>query len=199
MEILNENGRLTGDRDNRTRKETVIGQVKATGILPAMKLKKKADFMAWAQALYEGGARVIEITMTTPGVLEAIEAISSEFKGRLWVVSGTTLDATSAREVILHGGAGIVNPCIVPEVIDLGPPLRRAGLLRRVHRDRGLYGLARRGRRDQDLPGPARRPQVHDQPEDGLPRGGLVPLGRAEPGDRRRVHPLRRLRRQRGT
>jgi len=125
MEILNENGRLTANRDNRTLKETVIGQVKATGILPAMKLKKKTDFMAWAQALCEGGARVIEITMTTPGVLEAIEAISSEFKGRLWVVSGTTLDATSAREVILHGGAGIVNPCLIPEVIDLA---RRYGV-----------------------------------------------------------------------
>jgi len=72
-----------------------------------------------------GGARVIEITMTTPGVLEAIEAISSEFKGKLWVVSGTTLDATSAREVILHGGAGIVNPCLIPEVIDLA---RRYGV-----------------------------------------------------------------------
>lgn len=109
----------TMSRSDKTLKETVIEQVKATGILPAMKLKQKADFIAWAQALYEGGARVIEITMTTPGVLGAIEAIASEFKGRLWVAAGTVLDATSAREVILHGGSVIVNPCVIPEVIDL--------------------------------------------------------------------------------
>ena len=31
-----------------------------------------------AQAMYDGGARVIEVTMTTPGVLEAIEAIDCD-------------------------------------------------------------------------------------------------------------------------
>jgi len=57
--------------------------------------------------------------MTTPGALEAIEAISSEFKGRLWVGAGTVLDVASAREVILHGGSLIVNPAVIPEVIQL--------------------------------------------------------------------------------
>ena len=77
------------------------------------------DFIGYAQAMYDGGARVVEVTMTTPGVLEAIEAISTEFKGKLWVAAGTVLDATSAREVILHGGSLIVNPAVVPDVIDL--------------------------------------------------------------------------------
>ena len=57
--------------------------------------------------------------MTTPGVLEAIEAVSSHFKGILLVAAGTVLDPTSAREVILHGGTLIVNPCVIPDVIDL--------------------------------------------------------------------------------
>ena len=57
--------------------------------------------------------------MTTPGVLEAIEAISSHFGDELLVAAGTVLDPISAREVILHGGSVIVNPCVVPDVIDL--------------------------------------------------------------------------------
>ena len=107
-------------RDDRTLKEIVVQQTKATGILPCIKLKKKQDYIPYAQAMYDGGARIIEITMTTPGALEAIEAISTEFKGKLWVAAGTVLDAATAREVILHGGSLLVNPAVIPEVIDLG-------------------------------------------------------------------------------
>jgi 2-dehydro-3-deoxyphosphogluconate aldolase/(4S)-4-hydroxy-2-oxoglutarate aldolase len=101
-------------------KETVVHHTKATGILPCIKLHQKDDFLAYAQAMYDGGARVIEVTLTTPGALEAIEAIASAFRGRLWVAAGTVLDAVAAREVILHGGSLLVNPAVVPEVIDLG-------------------------------------------------------------------------------
>lgn len=104
---------------DKSLKENVVESTKSTGILPCIKLKEKDDFIAYAQAMYDGGARVIEVTMTTPGVLEAIEAISSEFKGRLYVAAGTVLDAASAREVIMHGGSLIVNPCVIPDVIDL--------------------------------------------------------------------------------
>ncbi len=106
-------------REAKTLRESVIEQTKATGVLPCIKLHQKDDFIAYAKAMYDGGARVIEVTMTTPGVLEAIEAISAELKGELWVGAGTVLDVTSAREVILHGGSLIVNPAVVPDVIDL--------------------------------------------------------------------------------
>ena len=100
-------------------KEYVINQTKSTGILPCIKLHKKDDYIAYAQAMYDGGARVLEVTMTTPGVLEAIEAISQHFGDEMLVAAGTVLDATSAREVIMHGGSIIVNPCIVEDVIDV--------------------------------------------------------------------------------
>lgn len=100
-------------------KEYVINQTKSTGILPCIKLHKKDDYIAYAQAMYDGGARVLEVTMTTPGVLEAIEAISQHFGDEMLVAAGTVLDATSAREVIMHGGSIIVNPCVVDDVIDV--------------------------------------------------------------------------------
>lgn len=101
-------------------KDIVIQQTEATGILPCIKLKQQDDFIAYAQAMYDGGARIIEVTMTTPGALGAIEAISTEFKDRLWVAAGTVLDAATAREVIGHGGSLLVNPAVIPEVIALG-------------------------------------------------------------------------------
>jgi 2-dehydro-3-deoxyphosphogluconate aldolase / (4S)-4-hydroxy-2-oxoglutarate aldolase len=106
-------------RSDKSIREQVVESTKATGVLPCIKLHAKDDFIAYAKAMYDGGARVVEITMTTPGALGAIESISQEFQGRLLVAAGTVLDPVSAREVILHGGSLIVNPCVIPEVIDL--------------------------------------------------------------------------------
>ena len=87
-------------RSDRSLKEKVIAYTKDTGVLPCIKLHEKEDFLAYAQAMYDGGTRVLEVTMTTPGVLEAIEAISEHFGDRLLVAAGTVLDPASAREVI---------------------------------------------------------------------------------------------------
>lgn len=100
-------------------KERVMTAINNTGVLPCIKLHQKDDWIKYAQAMYDGGARCIEVTMTTPGVLEAIEAISTHFKGKMYVAAGTVLDATSAREVIMHGGDIIVNPCVIDDVIDV--------------------------------------------------------------------------------
>jgi 2-dehydro-3-deoxyphosphogluconate aldolase/(4S)-4-hydroxy-2-oxoglutarate aldolase len=107
--------------ENNNIKQMVIKMIKETGLLPCIRLKEKNidKFIQYAKAMYDGGARVIELPMTNPGVIEAIEAINSEFKGNMLLAAGTVLDTTSAREVILHGGSLIVNPCIVSDVMDL--------------------------------------------------------------------------------
>jgi len=95
----------------------VIAATKETGVLPCIKVRKEVNFLEYARAMYDGGARVIEVTMTTPGALGAIEAIANDFAGRLHVAAGTVLDPATAREVILHGGGLIVSPTLDPEVI----------------------------------------------------------------------------------
>jgi 2-dehydro-3-deoxyphosphogluconate aldolase / (4S)-4-hydroxy-2-oxoglutarate aldolase len=103
--------------DHMSIREEVVYLTKSTGILPAMKLKQKENILPYAQAMYDGGARVIEITMTTPGVLEAFEAISAEFGDRLHLAAGTVLDAATARAAIMAGAHVIVSPAVIPEVI----------------------------------------------------------------------------------
>ena len=106
-------------RQDNSLRERILWDIKQTGVLPCIKLHTKEDWVAYAQAMYDGGARAVEVTMTTPGALEAIEAISSHFKGKMHVAAGTVLDAATAREVILHGGSILVNPCVIEEVIDV--------------------------------------------------------------------------------
>lgn len=107
------------NRSDETLREYTVRRIKETGVLPCIKLHEKADWIKYAQAMYDGGARAVEVTMTTPYALDAIEAISSHFGKEMLVAAGTVLDATTAREVILHGGSIIVNPCIVEDVLDL--------------------------------------------------------------------------------
>ena len=56
-------------REDKNLRDIVVEQTKKTGVLPCIKLHEKDDFLGFAQAMYDGGARVIEVTMTTPGVL----------------------------------------------------------------------------------------------------------------------------------
>jgi len=98
-------------------REQAIALTKTTGVLPAIKLKQKENVIPFVQAMYDGGARVVEITMTTPGVLEAFEAIRDTFGDKVWIAAGTTLDAASARLAILAGAQILVSPAVVPEVI----------------------------------------------------------------------------------
>lgn len=103
-----------------TMRDRAIFYTKSTGVLPAMKLKedeRPEDVLEWVRAMYRGGARTVEITMTSPRVLDHIKAISAEFGDRLLVASGTTLDAAAARDAIMAGAQIVVSPAVVPEVI----------------------------------------------------------------------------------
>ncbi|MCA9905212.1 MAG: bifunctional 4-hydroxy-2-oxoglutarate aldolase/2-dehydro-3-deoxy-phosphogluconate aldolase [Anaerolineae bacterium] len=97
-------------------REEAVHLTKTTGVLPAIKLKDGRDLLPYAQALYDGGIRVMEVTMTTPGVLDAFRAIKHDFGGKLHLASGTTLTAAAAYAAIQAGVSIIVSPSLDLEV-----------------------------------------------------------------------------------
>jgi 2-dehydro-3-deoxyphosphogluconate aldolase/(4S)-4-hydroxy-2-oxoglutarate aldolase len=98
-------------------RERAIYLTKATGVLPAIKLKTRDELLHYVQAMHAGGARLVEITMTTPGALQHFEAIAAEFGGEMLPAAGTVLDAATARMAILAGASVIVTPALRLEVI----------------------------------------------------------------------------------
>lgn len=107
-------------------RDEAIQRTKCTGILPAIKLRQPEDLLPYAQALYRGGARVMEVTMTTPGVLEAFRCISAEMGDQLFLAAGTVLNAAAAEDAIRAGAHVIVSPAVVPEVIAVAKSYGRA-------------------------------------------------------------------------
>jgi 2-dehydro-3-deoxyphosphogluconate aldolase / (4S)-4-hydroxy-2-oxoglutarate aldolase len=104
---------------NMSARERAIHRTRGTGVLPAIKLKQdeNKDIVSYVRAMVDGGARVVEVTMTTPGVLEMFRALAKEFGDELSLAAGTVLDAAAAREAIEAGARVIVSPAVVPEVI----------------------------------------------------------------------------------
>ena len=76
-----------------------------------------ADVLKIAQALYEGGIRILEITMNSENPLGLIEQISSTMGDNMLIGAGTVLDTASARDAVKAGAKFILSPIIDAEVI----------------------------------------------------------------------------------
>lgn len=103
--------------DNRNIREEAVYRTKLTGVLPAIKLKDTKDLLPYAKAMLDGGLRVLEVTMTTPGVLDAFRTIRAELGDELYLAAGTTLDAAAAYAAIMAGAQIIVSPGLILDVI----------------------------------------------------------------------------------
>ena len=63
-----------------------------------------------AQALYDGGIRIIEVPLNSPEPFESIRIIAEKFGDRVLVGAGTVLDPADVSRVAQAGGRLIVSP-----------------------------------------------------------------------------------------
>jgi 2-dehydro-3-deoxyphosphogluconate aldolase / (4S)-4-hydroxy-2-oxoglutarate aldolase len=77
------------------------------------------DVMKIANALYEGGVRILEITMNSPKPLQAFEEVTDAFGDQLLVGAGTVLDPETARAALLAGAKFILSPTLNLETIKM--------------------------------------------------------------------------------
>jgi 2-dehydro-3-deoxyphosphogluconate aldolase / (4S)-4-hydroxy-2-oxoglutarate aldolase len=76
--------------------------------------------------LWQAGLRAVEISVSTPGALEAVRALADERTDPALVIgAGTVMDAASARAAVDAGADLLVSPIADPAVIAVG---RDAGL-----------------------------------------------------------------------
>lgn len=94
-----------------------LEQLKDSGVIGIIRVTTAQDLIWIAKALYEGGLSCLEITMTTPGALRAIEEAREELPDVL-MGAGTVLDAATARQAILAGARFLVTPTVKLDVIE---------------------------------------------------------------------------------
>jgi 2-dehydro-3-deoxyphosphogluconate aldolase / (4S)-4-hydroxy-2-oxoglutarate aldolase len=98
-------------------RQEVVQTLLETGVVAVVRVDQPAELTGLASALVKGGVRMVEMTMTVPGALQAIEATVREFGEEALIGAGTVLDATTARLAISAGAAFVVGPTFNPEVI----------------------------------------------------------------------------------
>jgi 2-dehydro-3-deoxyphosphogluconate aldolase/(4S)-4-hydroxy-2-oxoglutarate aldolase len=85
----------------------------ATERLIAILRAPDADrFVAVARALYDGGWRGIEVTLTTEGALEAIGAVRAALPDDAWVGAGTVMTPADVQAVHAAGAQFAVSPVL---------------------------------------------------------------------------------------
>ena len=75
------------------------------------------DVIKIAESLYEGGIRILEITMNSAEPLRVIKELKNRFGDTMTIGAGTVLDVESARKAVAAGASFILSPIVDVEVI----------------------------------------------------------------------------------
>lgn len=89
------------------------------GIVAIIRAPSGKQLVQVAQALYDGGIDVIEVTFTVPGVLDIIREVRSALGDKILLGAGTVLDPETARAALLAGAEFIVSPVVNLDMIRL--------------------------------------------------------------------------------
>lgn len=98
---------------------TTLDRLISTGVVAVIRADSGEQLVSVCRALGAGGVSACEITMTTPGALEAIALASRELGDAALVGAGSVLDAATARAAILAGARFIFSPVFNLEIIQM--------------------------------------------------------------------------------
>ncbi|MGN7722215.1 bifunctional 4-hydroxy-2-oxoglutarate aldolase/2-dehydro-3-deoxy-phosphogluconate aldolase [Chitinophaga sp. 22620] len=95
----------------------VYEQITRHKIIAILRGAPPADVVQIATALYEGGIRLLEITMNSEKPLQAIEEVAAKLGDTVIIGAGTVLDAATAADAVSAGARFILSPIVKEPVI----------------------------------------------------------------------------------
>lgn len=96
-----------------------LDKILDTGVIAIVRVASAAAAVGVCNAVSKGGVKVIEVTMTVPGAINAIREFKDMASSDILLGAGTVLDPETARIVILNGADFIVTPNLNVEVIKM--------------------------------------------------------------------------------
>ncbi|MCJ8340423.1 MAG: bifunctional 4-hydroxy-2-oxoglutarate aldolase/2-dehydro-3-deoxy-phosphogluconate aldolase [Pseudomonadales bacterium] len=88
-------------------------------IIPVVAIASSTDAIPLANALLEGGIKVIEITLRTNAALESIQLIAEQLP-QMKVAAGTVLNPLQYQQAIDAGAQFVISPGITETLLDKG-------------------------------------------------------------------------------
>jgi len=96
---------------------SVLSEILKHKIVAIIRGAKPNDVVKISEALYEGGIRLMEVTLNSENALEAIKQLSNRMKGKMYIGAGTVLNADDTEKAIDAGAQFIISPCLNIDVI----------------------------------------------------------------------------------
>jgi len=100
-------------------RHAILSSIIEIGVVPIARCSSADSAIKAIQAVYRGGIRSAEITMTVPGAIKALEKLADEFGDRMILGAGTVLDPETCRACILAGAQFIVTPALKHSTIEM--------------------------------------------------------------------------------
>lgn len=100
-------------------REEQLKQIADSGVVAVIRVDSADELVGICESMVRGGIRGVEITMTSPGALEAIYQASKTLKGKAIIGAGSVLDPETARMAMLAGADFIVGPTLNLEMIQM--------------------------------------------------------------------------------
>jgi 2-dehydro-3-deoxyphosphogluconate aldolase/(4S)-4-hydroxy-2-oxoglutarate aldolase len=97
----------------------ILAFITEVGIVPIVRTPSAEGAMQAVEAIYNGGVRAAEITMTVPGAIHALEKVADRFGGKIVLGAGTVLDPETARACMLAGAEFFVTPSLRLSTIEM--------------------------------------------------------------------------------
>jgi 2-dehydro-3-deoxyphosphogluconate aldolase / (4S)-4-hydroxy-2-oxoglutarate aldolase len=114
----------TGKRTaSYTRRVTLSEALTACPAVAILRAASAERFPHVIDVIADAGIRAVELTFTTPGVLDAIAAAAAHGYGGIALGAGTVLTTDDARRAVDAGATYLISPTITPEVLAEGARL----------------------------------------------------------------------------
>jgi 2-dehydro-3-deoxyphosphogluconate aldolase/(4S)-4-hydroxy-2-oxoglutarate aldolase len=99
--------------------QQILSFIKDIGIVPVVRTSSAEAAIRSIEAIYKGGVRAAEITMTVPGAIRALEKLADEFGDKIVLGAGTVLDPETCRACMLAGAQFFVTPSLKLATIEM--------------------------------------------------------------------------------
>src|ERR1051325_10333309 len=97
----------------------ILSLITEIGIVPVVRTSSAEGAVKSIEAIYNGGIRSAEITMTVPGAIRALEKVADQFGDKIMLGAGTVLDPETARVCMLAGAEFFVTPSLRASTIEM--------------------------------------------------------------------------------
>ncbi|PZE20852.1 bifunctional 2-keto-4-hydroxyglutarate aldolase/2-keto-3-deoxy-6-phosphogluconate aldolase [Paenibacillus xerothermodurans] len=108
------------------KKIRLLQRISEAGVVAVLRGSTPEEVVEMAEQAISGGIKVIEVTMTVPFALQAIETLAKKYSSsaqdadKYAVIGvGTALDPETARAAILSGAEFVVGPALNPATVTL--------------------------------------------------------------------------------